>query len=129
MGLLRLRPSWRRALVLLGTAFFLGLAFPRPDWEGNVWVGFTPLIVDSLRQPIRRAAGWGLAFGTVFYLVLLRWLDFTFRTYSDIPWPLTWGPILALAAYCAIYFGLFAAAVAWLGQRSIICASVACSNG
>ena len=126
MGLLSLRPSPRRALVLLGTAFFLGLAFPRPDWEGNVWVAFTPLIVDSLRQPIRRAAGWGLAFGTVFYLVLLRWLDFTFRTYSEIPWPLTWAPILALAAYCALYFGLFAAAVAWLGQRSIIRALLAC---
>ena len=126
MGLLSLRPSGRRALVLLGTAFFLGLAFPRTDWEGIVWVGLMPLIVDSLRQSVRHAFAWGWAFGTVFYLVLLRWLNFTFRTYSDIPWPLTWGPILALAAYCALYAGGFAAAVAWFGRRSIVwalCAS------
>ena len=126
MGRLSLRPSGRRALVLLGTAFFLGLAFPRTDWEGIVWVGLMPLIVDSLRQSVRHAFAWGWAFGTVFYLVLLRWLNFTFRTYSDIPWPLTWGPILALAAYCALYAGGFAAAVAWFGRRSIVwalCAS------
>ena len=120
MGLLSLRPSGRRALILLGTAFFLGLAFPRTDWEGIVWVGLMPLIVDSLGQSVRHAFAWGWAFGTVFYLVLLRWLDFTFRTYSDIPWPLTWGPILALAAYCALYAAGFAAAIAWFGRRSIV---------
>src|SRR5262249_43801140 len=105
VGRLSLRPSGRRALVLLGTAFFLGLAFPRTDWEGIVWVGLMPLIVDALRQSVRHAFAWGWAFGTVFYLVLLRWLDFTFNTYSEIPWPLTWGPVLALAAYCALYTG------------------------
>ena len=90
MGLLSLRSSLRRALILMATAVALGLAFPRTDWEGIVWVGLTPLIVDSLRQPARLAFAWGWVFGTVFYLVLLRWLDFTFRTYSTIPWPLTW---------------------------------------
>jgi len=126
VGLLSQRPSPRRALVLLGTAFCLGLAFPRPAWDGLAWVALAPLIVDSLGQPVRRAAAWGWAFGTVFYLVLLRWLDFTFTTYSSIPWPLTWAPLMALAGYCALYAGAFAAAVAWLGQRSLVgalCAS------
>jgi apolipoprotein N-acyltransferase len=50
--------------------------------------------------------------------VLLSWLDFTFRTYSAIPWPLTWGPTLALAGYCGLYAGAFAAAVSWLARRS-----------
>ena len=126
MGLLSLRPSPRRALVLVATAFVMGLGFPRTDWEGVVWVALTPLIVDALRQPIRVAFAWGWVFGTVFYLVLLRWLDYTFTTYSSIPWPLTWGPTFALAGYCALYVGLFAAAVSWLAQRSIVwalCAS------
>ena len=122
MGLLSLRPSPRRALILVATAFVMGLGFPRTDWEGVVWVALTPLIVDALRQPVRIAFGWGWVFGTVFYLVLLRWLDFTFNTYSAIPWPVTWGPIFALAGYCALYVGLFAAGVSWLGRRSIVSA-------
>jgi apolipoprotein N-acyltransferase len=126
VGLLSLRPSPRRALVLVATAFAMGLAFPRTSWEGSVWVALAPLIVDSLRQPLRQAFAWGWVFGTVFYLVLLRWLDFTFRTYSTIPWPLTWGPTFALAGYCALYVGAFAAAIAWLARRSTVwalCAS------
>ena len=110
----------------MATAVAMGLAFPRTDWEGFVWVALTPLIVDALRQPTRLAFGWGWFFGTVFYLVLLRWLEFTFTTYSDIPWPLTWAPLLALAAYCGLYIGAFAAAVSWLARRSIVwalCAS------
>ena len=45
----------------------------------------------------------------MFFLVLLRWLNFTFRHYSAIPWPLTWLPIVPLAAYCGLYFGAVAA--------------------
>jgi apolipoprotein N-acyltransferase len=68
---------------------------------------------------VRESFGWGWLFGTVYFLVLLRWLDFTFRTYSAIPWPLTWGPTLVLAGYCGLYAGAVAAAVSWLARRSI----------
>ena len=53
----------------------------------------------------------------MFYVVLLRWLDHTFLHYSAIPWPLTWLPIVALAAYCGLYLGALAGAVAWLRGR------------
>jgi len=53
----------------------------------------------------------------VFFVVLLRWLDFTFENYSAIPWPLTWLPIAALAAYCGLYVGVIAMAVALLKVR------------
>jgi len=65
----------------------------------------------------RVALGWGWLFGTVSFLVLLRWLGFTFAMYSAIPSPLTWAPILALAAYCGLYVGAVAAAVSWIGLR------------
>ncbi|HYS16375.1 MAG TPA: apolipoprotein N-acyltransferase [Candidatus Binatia bacterium] len=126
MGLLSLRPSFFRAAVLATSAFGMALAFPRTDWDGVVWVVLLPLLVDALRRPVRVAFGWGWLFGTVFFLVLLRWLDFTFRTYSDIPWPLTWAPTCALAAYCGLYVGAFSAGVSWLGRRSAVwalCAS------
>jgi apolipoprotein N-acyltransferase len=126
VGLLILRPSLPRAAVLAVTALGMALAFPRTDWDGAVWVVLAPLLVTALSRPARAALGWGWFFGTVFFLVLLRWLDFTFRTYSTIPWPLTWGPTLALAAYCGLYIGAFAAAVSWLARRSVawaLCAS------
>jgi len=126
VGLLILRPSLPRAAVLAATALGMALAFPRTDWEDAVWVVLAPLLVTTVRGPARAALGWGWFFGTVFFLVLLRWLDFTFRTYSTIPWPLTWGPTLALAAYCGLYVGVFAGAVSWLARRSVawaLCAS------
>src|SRR5258705_483901 len=35
------------------------------------------------------------------------------RHYSAIPWPLTWLPIVALSAYCGLYFGAAAFWIAW----------------
>lgn len=76
-----------------------------------------PVIVLAVTRRPRVAFGWGWLFGLVFFLVLLRWLDFTFRVYSAIPWPLTWGPPALLAAYCGLYVGAVAGAVSWITQR------------
>ena len=63
---------------------------------------------------------WGWLCGTVFFLVLLRWLNYTFQTFSAIPWPLTWGPTLLLSAYCGLYTAVVCGLIAWLaGRRSI----------
>ncbi len=73
-----------------------------------------------LRRP-RAALALGWFGGFVFFLLLLRWLNFTFQVYSAIPWPLTWLPTMLLAAYCGLYVGLFAGAVSWLaGRRSVL---------
>ena len=77
MGLLIRRPSLSLAAVLFVTALGLALAFPRTDWEGTVWLALTPLLVAAVRRPVRDGFAWGWFFGTVFFLVLLRWLDFT----------------------------------------------------
>jgi apolipoprotein N-acyltransferase len=63
------------------------------------------------------AFGWGWLAAFTFFLLLLRWLNFTFRVYSAIPWPLTWGPTAMLAGYCALWPALVAAGVAWLARR------------
>jgi apolipoprotein N-acyltransferase len=84
------------------------------------WVALAPLMATALSRSPRIAFAWGWLFGTVFFAVLLRWLNFTFRVYSAIPWPLTWLPTIALAAYCALYLALFAAAVSWVGRRRSI---------
>src|SRR5262249_2460519 len=91
--------------------------FPRTDWWLFAWVWVTPVLCCAVARPVRGALGDGWLAGTVFFVVLLRWLDFTFRSYSEIPWPLGWLPIGLLAAYCGLYVGAVAAGVAWLGPR------------
>jgi apolipoprotein N-acyltransferase len=112
-----LRENLALAALLSVSAIGLALAFPRTDWDGVVWLLVAPVIVTALSRAPRIALGWGWLFGTVFFLVLLRWLGYTFRVYSTIPWPLTWVPIVTLAAYCGLYAGAFAWAVSWIGGR------------
>jgi apolipoprotein N-acyltransferase len=90
------------------------LAFPTADWSLFAWVWLVPPLLAALERQPRDALADGWLAGTTFFLVLLRWLDFTFRNYSAIPWPVTWLPILALAAYCGLYTGLVAWSVARL---------------
>jgi apolipoprotein N-acyltransferase len=106
-----------RTALMLGSATVLALAFPRTDWDGAAWIALVPLFIVALGTPPRLAFAWGWLYGTVFFLVLLRWLHFTFRTYSTIPWPLSWGPALLLAAWCGLYVAAVAGLVAWLKRR------------
>jgi apolipoprotein N-acyltransferase len=99
-----------QAGLLVGSALLLALAFPRTDWAITGWFALVPLLVTAVRAQPRTAFAWGWLYGIAFFLVLLRWLDFTFRTFSAIPWPLTWGPIFLLSAWC----GLFVAAASGL---------------
>ncbi len=111
-------------LVVLG-AVALALAFPRTDWSGTAWIALAPLVALALLRPPRAALALGWLGGFVFFLLLLRWLNFTFRVYSAIPWPLVWLPTGLLAAYCGLYFGLFAGAVSWLVARRSAVVAVA----
>ena len=61
--------------------------------------------------------GWGWVGAFAFFLPLLIWLNFTFATYSAIPWPLTWGPTMLLAGYCALWPAAVNAAASWIAQR------------
>ena len=105
------------AVILMTAAFVMALAFPRTDWSLTPWVALAPLLaIATIRAP-RTAFFWGWASGTLFFLVLLRWLQYTFQVYSAIPWPLVYGPVLLLAAYCGFWTGAVAWAVSWLTAR------------
>src|SRR5438046_9897529 len=114
----RLRHTAERCVLEQCPDQLVALAFPRTDWDGVAWLLVAPVIVTALSRPPRTALRWGWLFGTVFFLVLLRWLGYTFRMYSTIPWPLTWLPIVTLAAYYGLYVGGIASAVSLIGPRS-----------
>ena len=120
-----MRAGLRAALAVTAGGYALSVAFPRPDWDGVAWFALTPVILIALGRRARGAFGFGWLSGFVFFLVLLRWLNFTFRTYSAIPVPLVWLPTALLAAYCALFFGAFAAAVSWIAERRSIWLSLA----
>ncbi|HEY7652189.1 MAG TPA: apolipoprotein N-acyltransferase [Methylomirabilota bacterium] len=106
-----------RLLVLVLSGVLGALAFPKTGWALLAWIWLVPALASAVTRAPRAALADGWLAGTVFYLVLLRWLDHTFLHYSAIPWPVTWLPIVALAAYCGLYAGLVAAGTAWLGAR------------
>ena len=113
----RVRDVALHAVVLFAAAFVMALAFPRTDWSLTPWFALAPLLaIATIRAP-REAFFWGWASGTVFFLVLLRWLQFTFQVYSEIPWPLVYGPVFLLAAYCGFWTGAVAWLVSWLTAR------------
>src|SRR5919108_5970889 len=97
----------------------LALAFPRMHWDGVAWIAVAPILVVALLGSPRAAFFWSWLGGTAFFLGLLQWLNFTFMTFSAIPFPLTWLPTLALAAYCGLWIALVMAVVAWVGGRSV----------
>lgn len=105
-----------RLPLLVAFGVFGALAFPTTGWSFAAWVWLAPALACALTRTPRQALGDGWLTGTVFFLVLLRWLEHTLRSYSQIPWPLTWLPILALAAYCGLYAAGVTAAVAWLRE-------------
>ena len=55
------------------------LAFPTTDWSLLAWLWLVPALCCALWRPPRAALGDGWLAGTVFFVVLLRWLDFTFE--------------------------------------------------
>jgi apolipoprotein N-acyltransferase len=105
------------AVVLFPAAFVMALAFPRTDWSLTPWVALAPLLAVATMRGPRAAFFWGWASGTIFFLVLLRWLQFTFQVYSAIPWPLVYAPVFLLAAYCGFWTGAVAWLVSWLSAR------------
>jgi apolipoprotein N-acyltransferase len=113
--------GWRAHLgptaLLVGSAGVLGLAFPRTTWDGAAWIALVPLFIIVLDARPRMAFAWGWLYGTVFFLMLLRWLNYTFQTFSTIPWPLTWGPTFLLSAWCGLYIAAVCGGMAWLRVR------------
>jgi apolipoprotein N-acyltransferase len=96
----------------------LALAFPRMNWDGVAWIAVAPWLVVALLGGPRAGFFWGWLGGSAFFLGLLHWLNYTFTTFSAIPFPLTWLPTAGLAIYCGLWIGLVTAVVAWIGTRS-----------
>ena len=102
---------WRPAAAAL-TGGLLAAAFPPLETAEAAWFALAPLLWIARGSSVRAAFAWGWGAGFLFWLLTLAWL---LRLVA------AGGPLLAvaagwllLAAYCALYLGLFAAVAAWL---------------
>ena len=103
-----------RVPVLVASGVLGAWAYPRLGWWLLAWVFLAPAFALAMARRPRAALRDGWLAGTAFFVVLLSWLDHTFTHYSAIPWPLSWLPIAALAAYCGLYVGLVCLGLSWL---------------
>ena len=78
-GLTAPQPSRIRVPLLLAGGILGALAFPSTDWWPLTGVALLPLLLGALTLPPRLALRDGWLQGTVFFVLLLRWLDHTFR--------------------------------------------------
>jgi apolipoprotein N-acyltransferase len=107
------------AVGVMAAGGALALTFPRAHCDAVAWIAVAPLLVVALMASPRAAFFWGWLGGTTYFLGLLQWLNYTFMTFSAIPFPLTWLPTLALSAYCGLWIALVMTVVAWVGSRSV----------
>jgi apolipoprotein N-acyltransferase len=110
------------AAAVMVAGAVLALAFPRMDWDAVAWMAVAPLCVVALVYGPRAAFFLSWLGGFTFFLGLLHWLNYTFMTYSAIPFPLTWLPTMALSAYCGLWIAVAFAAVSWVATRWPGCA-------
>lgn len=89
----------------------LASAYPPLGWEWAAWIGLVPLAlavwlhVEKNRATCGRSFALGWVSGAVFFLLSLSWIT-----------EVTVGGWLALAFYCALYFGLFGIFLKILGE-------------
>ena len=103
-----LKTKWILAVV---SGLLLTAAFPKPGLSLLAWVALVPLLVALQGLDAARAFRFGMIAGLVHYLTLLYWVVFTMRTYGYLPWWQCIALLVLLAAYLAVYTGLFAMGV------------------
>ncbi len=101
-----------RLLAVLLSSFLLACAFPLPPalaaMEGSsaAWLGLIPLIIVARLSRPKAAFWWGWLCGFLFWLVSAAWVLGLRHSWGYLAVViLAW---VALAAYCALYMGLFA---------------------
>lgn len=93
------------------------LAFPTPDLGWLAFVALVPLLLAIRGRTPIRAFYLGTGAGLLFYLVSVSWVTNSMTAYGGVPFALSALALLVLAAYLALYLGLFAMGAAWMARK------------
>jgi len=108
-----------RLMAALLSGVLLALSFPPFEIAGLAWLALVPLLLVIFRQPEGGGLGFGQAFrlgffgGLVFWLLSMSWMLRLIET-SPAPVILILLGWLVLCVCCALYWGAFMVAAAWL---------------
>lgn len=101
------------------TGVLLTLAFPKIDAGWIAWAALIPLLlaVEGARPADAFRLGW--IAGVIHYLGLLYWLVHTMQTYGRLPVYLSIPLLFLLAAYLALYTGIFTTVLSVMGRPGV----------
>ncbi len=98
-------------LSAIASGLLLAASFPRWDFNLLAWVALVPLLLVLNGQPTRRRFFLGWLTGLAFFSCTLWWVTVSMRLYGGLPAVAAFAFLLLLAAYLALYIGLFAVGV------------------
>jgi len=104
------------AAAAAGVAY--GLAFPLAGWAPLAWVTVAGLIACCWDLGAAASFRTGFVYGLAAFGTLLYWVDHSVRIYGGLPLPLSVATVALLAAYLALYTGVFAALFSHLYRSS-----------
>jgi apolipoprotein N-acyltransferase len=91
--------------VLAGV--FLALAFPKAEVAFCAWFAFVPLLLACGQKSAGKAFKLGFVAGLAAYGGILYWINIVMTTYGKLPVPVSFLVFISLAAYLALYTGVF----------------------
>ena len=96
-------------LAAIASGILLALPFHWPACYGLAFVALVPLLLHGRRRPWRS----GLLAGTVFYALVLYWINLVMVRFGQLPWALALPLYLLLVLYLAGFWG----AACWCCER------------
>lgn len=96
-------------------ALLLSLAMPGPTgWWPLLFVALIPLLWAARRLPPAKSCCMGMFSGLLYHLGLIYWIVFVLNRYGNLHASAAAAVLLLLAAYMAVYMGLFSYFISWL---------------
>lgn len=99
------KSKWLPAII---SGLLLTASFPKVGFSLLAWLALVPLFIALRGLEPKEAFRVGMLTGLTHYLTLLYWVVFTMRTYGYLPWWQCVSLLVLLAAYLALYPGVFA---------------------
>jgi apolipoprotein N-acyltransferase len=103
------------------SGILLTLSFPKAGLFWLAWFALVPLLVALKGLSLKDGFILGFCAGLVHYLTLVYWLANTMNTYGHLPMYLCLPALFLLAAYMALYVGVFSMFVSRLCPTPFIC--------
>ncbi len=100
------------------SGLLLSLGFPKFSMFYLSWIALVPLLVALRGKSPGTAFRLGFLSGLVHYVTTLHWIQYVVQHYGGLASPVAMGIVLLLAAYMALYPGLFSYLASRLESRT-----------